>query len=283
MDVKTYYPGHPLLSRFIEYYYFLKSGDADFSSAYYAFPHTFHSLNIHRHATCTIHSHFVRVQGDRSNKYLMILQGRYELPLRVELSGELDKITIVFKPLGLNPFISRPFAEVAAQASQIFTDWQEDERCGTFLDTFYATANEEERINVLEAYLLSRYRPLQEEEILRPALAMLTDFDNEHSIASIAESISMNARSFHRLFCKNMGIPPVSFRKIARFRHSMQNKLFSDQFRSLTEIGYESNFSDQSYFINMYKKMAGDRPGKLFNSIEKLAEDHLIFKFIKEQ
>lgn len=282
MDLQAHYPGHPLLSRYIEYYYFLKTGSPDFRRAYYAFPHIFHSLNIHRHASCMIHPHFVKVQGDPSNKYLMILQGRYKLPLRVELNGELDKITIVFKPLGLNPFISRPFAEAAGQASQVFTDWRGNEGCDTFLDNFYATVSEDERINILEAYLLSRYRPLPEEDVLRRALAMLTDFDNEHSIPFIAENISMTPRSFHRLFYKNLGIPPISFRKIARFRHAMQNRMFSDQFSSLTEVGYKSNFSDQSYFIKIYKEMTGDNPRKLFNSIEKLADSRIIFKFIKD-
>nr|WP_168208606.1 helix-turn-helix domain-containing protein [Chitinophaga sp. XS-30] len=212
----------------------------------------------------------------------MVLQGRYDRPLRIELSGILDKITIAFKPLGLNPFISRPFSEVARDTSQVFTDWSDDIGCKAFLDAFYSTGAEDERIDILETYLLSRYRPLEGEDLLLRALAMLTDFDSEHSIPFIAEHISMTPRSFHRFFHKNLGLPPANFRKIARFRHAMQNRMFSSRFRSLTEIGYKSNFSDQSYFIRIYKEMTGDNPRKLFSSIDKLADDHVIFKFIKD-
>lgn len=282
MDMKAHYPEHPLLRRYIEYYYFLKTGSPGFKRAYYAFPHILHSLNIHRHASCIIQPHSVRIQGGTSNKYLMVLQGRYKQPLRVKLNGELDKITIVFKPLGFNPFISRPFSEAAGQPSQIFTGWNENDGSPAFLDEFYATANEDERISILEAYLLSRYRPLPEDDVLRRALTMLTDFDNEYSIPLIAENIAMMPRSFHRLFYKNLGIPPVSYRKIARFRHAMQNRMFSDRFHSLTEIGYQSNFSDQSYFIRIYKEMTGDNPRKLFSAVEKLADDQLLFRFIED-
>ena len=117
---------------------------------------------------------------------------------------------------------------------------------------------------------------------MQTALNQLTNFENETSIEEIAQSLSLNIRTFNRLFHRHFGISPVAFRKIARFRHSMKNKLFSDKFKTLTEIGYESNFYDQSYFINIYKNLTGNNPSKFFESIEKLADDRLIFKFIKK-
>ncbi len=79
-----------------------------------------------------------------------------------------------------------------------------------------------------------------------------------------------------------MSISPVAWKKIARFRHSLKNKLFNARFKKLTEIGYDSNFYDQAYFIKVYNKLTGSNPTAFFKSIEKLGDDHLIFRFVKE-
>jgi len=222
------------------------------------------------------------VYGDKKNKYLMIVQGKHELPLLVQLKGSLDKITILFKPLGLNHFIQNSLIKVAGTPSQVFTDWYNDKNCESFLDTFYGINDNTERITVLENYLLSIYRLLHEEAILQQAINLLTDFNFEYSIEEIAKRICMNVRSFNRMFIKHLGISPVGFRKIARFRHSIKNRLFNNQLKTLTEIGYESNYYDQSYFHKMYKKLTEQNPRKFFSSIEKLADEQLIFKFVNK-
>ncbi|MES2848853.1 MAG: AraC family transcriptional regulator [Bacteroidota bacterium] len=282
MDVQTYYPKDATLKRCIEYYYFLKTDSQEYSSTYYAFPNTLQSFNIHQYAGCDIDTSSITVYGDKKNKYLMIVQGHYELPLFVQLKGLLDKITILFKPLGLNHFIKKPFAEVAGKTSQVFTEWYDDENCIQFLTDFYNTGDNDERITILEKYLLTLYHSYSEEEIMQHAIDLLTDFNEELSIEAIAQKTGMSSRTFHRMFIKHLGISPVGFKKIARFRHSMENKLFKDQFKTLTNIGYESNYYDQSYFHKMYKKLTGQNPLKFFDSIEKLADDQLIFKFVNK-
>ena len=281
MNIETFYPKNVLLKKHIAYYYFLKTNSIDFRSNYYVFPNTLQAFNIHRFARCAINAHSTVVRGDKTSQYLMIAQGKCQVPLMVQLKGVLDKVTIVFKPLGINHFIQSPFVDILAEASQVFTDWYDDETCAAFLNAFYQTESNTARINILEAYLLSRYKPVREEATLEQALNLLTDFDNEYSVAEIVASVNMTPRSFNRLFYNNLGISPIGFRKIARFRHSLRNKLFSDQFEKLTEIGYRSNFYDQAYFIKMYKKITGDNPSLFFRSIEKLADDQLIFKFMQ--
>jgi AraC-like DNA-binding protein len=281
IDIQTYYPENPILKEYIEYYYFLKTDSPDFLSRYYVFPNTLQAFNIHRFASCNISPHFIEVLGDKTNQYLMVAQGKFEVPLVVQLKGVLDKVTIIFKPLGLNHFINHPYIRILSESSQVFTDWYDDENCEGFLNSFYQTENNKARVNILEAYLLSQFKPFEEAALLQRALNMLTDFDNEYPIEQIIQRIGMNTRTFNRLFYKCLGISPIGFRKIARFRHSLQNKLFSDQFKKLTEIGYESNFHDQSYFIKMYKKITGNNPSQFFNSIDKLADDKLIFQFIQ--
>ncbi len=276
MQIATFYPEDPVLRQHIAYCYFLRSDDDGFEQAYYSFPNIHQSLNIHRHAVCEIGDNFVTVRGDHSYPPLMILQGRYDFPLQAVLKGRLDKITIVFRPLGLNYFISLPIGEIAPDASQLFTAWED----AAFLKAFFGTADNAARMCILEKFLRQRYTPFPEAPLLEEAIRLLTDFSEEHTVEAVARGLCISTRSFNRLFVQHLGIPPVTFRKIARFRDSLNNKLHSDQFKKLTEIGYQSNFYDQSYFIRMYRKMTGANPSKFYNTIAKLADEQLIFQFI---
>jgi AraC-like DNA-binding protein len=281
MDIETFYPNNPVLGKHIEYYYFQKTNSDDFYAEYHAFPNTLQALNIHKNIRCDIDSGTVKITGVKESNYLMVLQGRFQLPLHVQLRGRIDKVTIIFKPLGLNHFMNAPFNKVAGQYTQVFTEWMEDDTCSAFLHSFYKEDKSENRAPVLEQYLMNRYQPQPELDILYPSLELLHNFDEQHSIEEVANRSGLNTRTFNRLFLRHIGLTPSAFRKIARFRNSLKNKISSDHPATLTQIGYESNFYDQSYFNKEYKKTTGQTPSKFFNSIDKLADSQLIFRFVK--
>lgn len=282
MEIQTFYPKDPLLKQHIEYYYFFRTNADNFSKAYYSFPHVNHSFNIHKNITCRIEADKIQVYQEDNNGYVSILQGKYNTPLFVELKGKLDKLTVIFKPLGFNHFIDKPFADVAGKSSQVFTGWQDDAAYLSFLDAFYDTVDNDRRVDLLEQFLLSKLRRFSQYTLLKQVIEKLSAFDPEYSVAQIASDLSMHTRTLNRLFYREVGISPVGFKKIARFRHSLNNRLTSDKWRKLTEIGYESHFYDQSYFIKIYRKLTRETPSAFFRSIDKLANDRLIFKFLAE-
>lgn len=280
MQIETFYPIDKRLRSCIEYYYFLKSDSSDFNSEYFAFPNTLQALNIHKNIECEMDSHSVKVTEMAKNSFTMLLQGRFEKPLHVQLSGRINKITIIFKPLGLNHFITSSFDKISSKTTQYFTEWNYHEKHADFLTKFFCEINLIKRVEILEEYLLLHYHPLSNKGILDQSLSLLCDFNNELPIEEIARKINLTTRTFNRVFKRDMGISPIGYKKIARFRHSLRNKLFSHQYKKLTEIGYESNYYDQSYFVKMYKNLTNNTPNEFFEIIDKLAESHLILKFI---
>ena len=282
IPIQHYYPRSPLLCKYIEYYYFLETDSPSFLSRYYAFPNTLQAFNIHKNATCQIDSFATLVEGGHPTPYLMIAQGKHDVPLYVELKGILNKITIIFKPLGLNYFLRKTLREVTPATSQVVNDWFEHPHCLSFLDAFYRTQDHQQRIDILETFLLSIYRPLPDAPLLNRVLARLMDFNQPMSVESIIAETKLNTRSFNRLFLKHLAISPARFRKIARFRHSLRDKLINQQFHTLTQIGYRSHFYDQAYFIKIYRQLTGDKPSHFFNAIDTLADDQLIFKFFQD-
>lgn len=282
MDISTFYPQHETLKKQVDYYYFLKADSPDFNTTYYAFPNINVPLSLHRSATCEIKAHYTGVQAIKNGSSMALIQRSYQTPLLVNLKGAIDKVTICFKPLGISPFIRQPFSEIAPVDSQVFMTWEQYPAYRPLQDAFFSTDDNRERVSLLENFLLSVYKPSEGYALIEQAITWLSDFGEDYSIEDIAGKLGLTPRSFNRLFHKHMSISPVAWKKIARFRHSLKNKLFNAQFKKLTEIGYASNFYDQAYFIKVYNKLTGSNPTAFFNSVEKLAEDNLIFRFVKE-
>ncbi|MDB5030851.1 helix-turn-helix domain-containing protein [Mucilaginibacter sp.] len=280
MDIHAYFSRHPLLKQHISYYYFFKTDDPQFSVNYYSFPNLTTPLNIHKNIDTKISSYTTSIFESKTENSVLLVQGMRKYPLLVNLNGKLDKITIHFKPLGLNHFIKKPFIEIAQHDSQLFTEWNNEPGYKNFISAFYATNELENRVNILEEFLLSVYTPLDIDPIYEKAVSMLTDFTKETSIEQIAKELKTSTRTLDRFFNKHIGISPVGFKKIARFRHSLDNKLLDQHNKTLTDISYESNFYDQAYFINVYKQIAGSNPSTFFKTISKLADDRLVFQFL---
>lgn len=277
-NISTYYPRDPLLAKCIQYYYFMRS-DPGFSTAYFVFPNTNISITIHKDINYVIGNHSITVSGSQNNNQVILVQGIRELPVFVSLAGELDKLTIAFHPLGLNHFIRDTYLDVAAKETQLCSTWDNNEQYNTFIKAFYLTHDHDQRISLLEEFLLSVYSPVKDLDILTTGIQQLCDFNEEKKISEIAGIIGIPERTFNRMFLREVGISPAKFKKIARFRHSLNNKLFNRQLQRLTEIGYASNFYDQAYFINIYKQLTKKNPKAFFREIDQLADNNLILSF----
>lgn len=280
-NIEHFYPCHPLLSQYVEYYYFLRTDSPDFVSQYYVFPNTLQALNIHKHAHCQIDDTSITVSSHQQYKPLLIAQGRYQQPLLVELNGSFDKVTIAFKPLGMNHFITRPLIEIAPNASQVFTDWDQHPNHQGFIHSFFSTNDLNQRIQLLETYLVAIYRPIPHEHILTYAINRLTTFDNEPTVQTIIDELMMNTRTFNRLFIKHMSLSPASYRRVARFRHSLRDQMMYEHFKTLTKTGYDSNFYDQAYFVKTYRCFTAHNPKQLLKTVTRLANNQLLMNVIR--
>jgi len=124
MQFRTHYPKNRLLADHIAYFYYIKSDQARFQhyllcfSAYLQW--TFYLQVAGYHVT----SNSLTTYSDTLNNHQAFLQSRYQFPLKITLNGPIDKVTIVFKPLGINHFIDTHFADITQELSQPFNQWQ---------------------------------------------------------------------------------------------------------------------------------------------------------------
>lgn len=277
--IKTFYPANQQLKPFIYCYYLIEDTPGDLHNLHYAFPHTFNAVSIYKSARLVNHyRHFAVTGGNINDQPLCLLQGKCSYPLLVELNGKVSRLTILFKPLGLNQFIDSPLGDLFGDGATPIALWPE-ETLAQLTTAIFSSEDVKKRLLILEKYLLSIYQPFHQ-PLLEQSLNYLSDFSRELSIKEIAELVNLPLRTFNRLFKTHLGVSPAAHRQIARFRHSLENKLFNEQLQKLTTIGYQSNFYDQSYFNKIYRQLSGSNPGKFFKSVKHVGDSNLVFQFV---
>jgi hypothetical protein len=167
------YPVNPLLQPYIYCYYTVNGTSPHFHSKHYSFPHTYNAVSLYRGADISSSDGNLKVSGNGSVSLACVLQGKRQYPLLVEMSGVFSRITILFKPLGLNHFMDQPLSTVMGAAPSLFTAWG--------LPDEIWDGDCEQQIGRLETFLCGFYRPLNQ-PALQQALVLL---DNQVLLAAI--------------------------------------------------------------------------------------------------
>jgi len=119
----------------------------------------------------------------------------------------------------------------------------------------------EEKKEILSGYIhsLVRQSSTDPDHHIKLALNMIMQAKGNITIKKLRERLYITERTFERRFTKEVGVTPKQFARIVQFNFS-KNQLTEKHYPSLTELSYETGFSDQSHFIRTFKKYTGKTP-----------------------
>lgn len=270
--LKTILPTAEILKKHIECF-ILYSGESTSRFRYVAFPHYETGISFFKGANIQRHSFKIDITENKNAKCKIEILGKYTRPITIEYRGKLQEISIIFKPLGINRFFRENYLSIAPDFSQELTNkvWNK------FVESLSCVESDMQN---LECFLLSQYRDNNELSKLEDALTMISVLNNEKSISKISLELGYNLKTFQRHFIKNMGCTPIQYRRICRFRNSIDDKLRGIELKTLTDITYENGYFDQSYFIKEFKKLTNHNPKEFFKVANKIDGDKIIWEII---
>lgn len=82
-------------------------------------------------------------------------------------------------------------------------------------------------------------------------------------ISELSNQLNISQSPLEKRFRKAVGASPKKFASIVRFKNIIPNGHSSP---SLTALGYDAGFYDQSHFIKEFKRFTGDSPEEFFKS-----------------
>ena len=272
--LKTFAPKSPVLKKYIDTFYVFNS-DIPGNLGYLAFPHTNTGLSFFRGVSINRGNFRVKIceQQTNDNSVCIEILGKYTQPVFVNYEGLIDEIAVIFKPLGINRFIDDDLLKIAGNYTQPFNNELWLQKAKSLFDS--DTRNED-----LEQFLLSVFKEKDEFQKIEQSLAMFENSMEDYSVSEVAEKLCMNLKTFQRSFTKITACSPSDYKRIARFRNSLRSKFQSKEMKSLTSITYESNYSDQSYFIREFRKMTNQNPKHFFKEASLVDGDKIVWEIL---
>jgi AraC-like DNA-binding protein len=191
----------------------------------------------------------------------------------VQYSGTIQEISVIFKPFGICRFFRDHYQSIAARFSQSLDH-------PAWIQFGESLFNANDQMALLEEFLLSQYKEDDEITRLDGSLTLLHDLHNNYSVMDIADKLDYNVKTFQRHFAKHMSCSPVEYRRIIKFRNSIESKLSADEVKSLTGICYDSNYFDQSHFIKEFKKLTHRNPKEFFKVVKQVDGGKIVWEIV---
>ena len=183
-------------------------------------------------------------------------------PSEIKTSGDFLNISIRLTiPNGLSLFTKIPmnvvFEDQAMSLSDIFSKQEIDD----LVDWLFHAKTDLDKIQILELFLVSKLTVCLP-PLFIALIAKIHDVKGCCSITQLASLYSTSERTIHRLFNKFVGVNPLSYIHLIRFRTLLNSSSNpnSDLMNNWVDLGYY----DQSHFIKHFKAFSTKTPAQFF-------------------
>jgi len=116
------------------------------------------------------------------------------------------------------------------------------------------------KVEVLDNLLIHQLQINKREcEIIKYATDEMMYNPGTEILSVLLNKLSINERSFQRMFKKYVGVTPNQYRRICQFQLSFA-QLRGKEFNKLTDVAYDNGFADQSHFIRAFREFTQATP-----------------------
>lgn len=248
MQATIVYPKHKLIKQYIQYFLFIKNDDPHYRKCHICFPNTNSCIGLHKGNKLlpVSETDYSLVSAPGYHSYLT---GIYQKPLSIHSSGPFNEVCIDFEPLGIEMLTGQKmsiFTFLDEVIESVFPNhWQ------AIYEAAFAAGNPQTRAHKLEQFFLGKIS-------INPRFNYIP-FNQIHeaNVAQLKNTFHLSYRSIHRLYKDSLDITPKEFLNISRFRKGINHL---NKAQKLTQVAYETGYSDQSHMIREFKKYTGFTP-----------------------
>lgn len=177
----------------------------------------------------------------------------------IEQNGPLDIVGISFRPTGFYPLIKLPvfrFFDQIIHMEDILPGFNQQ------IEHVSEIKTDAERIAFLEEKLTDYIDPASmPDERLELITSDFTKYSLSLNIRDYCKSNHLSQKTLERMFKEYIGATPKTFLLITKFQQ-LRKYLMVHNYQSLTQIGYDFNYYDQTHFIKSFKSFTGNTPSR---------------------
>jgi len=274
--LETILPRNDLLKKYIRYFYRFTVDDPNFTRQLMIFPNTGSAIAIYKNTDFLLVNDRQFLSREKQGSSGLILHLNRIDPVTIQELGSQKRIGIVFKPLGINQFMSEAPGELIKinnptliPLTAFFGELAEFSKGPEMEQSLQASSL------MIEELLLKRFKQFTN-PVLENAINEIEKTDKLFKVEDIGLTVGASPKTMSRLFRRHIGLSPVEFRKITQFRNALRNKL-ADQDASFTSIAFDNCYYDLPYMIKVFKEFTGTNIKELFSKISYAADKQYVY------
>lgn len=201
-----------------------------------------------------------------NDQYLLqpssFIVGQINQPMWVEPTGKVASFAVRFHPGAFSYFTSVSMNDLADKDTPLKTLFEEKKVIEIEQKIKNAT-DTSKRILLLEDFLFSLLKEhINIPDLVASTIDKILQTNGALSIKDTLQSDPGKRRSLERKFTTLVGTSPKQLCKAIRFQKTLK-ALLNDN-KTLTDIGYESEYYDQAHFIKDFKDFTGISPKQFY-------------------
>jgi len=194
------------------------------------------------------------------------------------LTEQTSFIIVVFQPDGLYKFLgisARELKEQIVSTQDVF-----GQPAKKLYDSLRYLKQSTEKVNALNTffYELAIQRKPPGHTLLSGILQHIAHHNGLLTVEQLVRYSGYTERHLERIFAEQVGMSPKKFGNIVQLHSFLKLLRTKTAETSLTTIGYQSGYFDQSHLIRAFKKYTGITPSEYLNSTNRLAINFMEFK-----
>ncbi len=172
--------------------------------------------------------------------------------------GTLNMLVVVFRPMGIAPFLATPLNEFRNMNVPVYDIG--DAGLKELADRVLDEASDEKAVAHIEKFLIARLPQL--ENYNYPRINAVLHEINKNSIINVSNAARiacLSPKQFKRVFSAQVGIRPKDFMRIVRFQRALY-LLQTDPGITFAQLAAGTGYFDQAHMIREFREFSGYTP-----------------------
>ena len=200
---------------------------------------------------------------------MQFISGQSIYSYKLFLEGEIGVAGIVFKPAALATIFQLPIYEYTEERIDLYKVFKKP-----VIDKYVTQiklAGEEQKVHLLEEFLMQQYRIQKPEpDYIDKAANYIVEHNGLLQVSDLLKDSCMSRRSFERKFFQKVGLSPKYYARLRRIGYLL-TFVAGKRKADWPKIVAECEFYDQAHFIKDFKEFTGRSPQQYLKENTELA------------
>jgi len=208
---------------------------------------------------CKGHVNYVK-ENSRDNLPVTTISGMRKSARLINYSKDTTTVIVHFKEVGAKAFFKEPLHELFEESVSL-DNFFPQQKIAIIEELLAEAKTNNQRIAVIEQFLLSRLHDYKPDELISNAIAIIQSKKGIIKIKELADMLYISQDAFEKRFRKTIGSSPKQFSYVVRIKAIIDQK---QKNQNLIELAFDAGYFDQSHFNKDFKLFTGQTPSEFF-------------------